>query len=77
MLLGSSCSYVHSYYYYRKYTNVVDECYEFVKAKFSQEPQLLGQAEDHDSSSNVVKNFGLNVWADRDSEDDWDITTAK
>ena len=74
MGIGSAIGSMYPYYYWRKYINVVDESYEFVKVKFAENPELLRNNDDHDKSISVNKNFGLSQFNANDIENDEDFT---
>ena len=73
-VLGATFGYSYAYKYKLKYLDVVDESYDVVKQKFTNEPHLIEGVDNEDNSPIHIKNFGLSQWNDGDTEDDWDMT---
>ena len=45
MLIGSCVAYPYAYYHYLNYIEVVDRCYDLVRAKFDKNPEMMAKAE--------------------------------
>ena len=75
--LGALFGYIPVYFSYQKYLTVVDESYAIVKQKFDMNPKLIEKVENEDNSSVHIKNFGLSIWNDHDTMDDFDMDAQK